>query len=97
MERWVGTVVGQLRFMHQRPETAALPFLKLTDCILSRYGCHVRVRSIAHKGLRRLYDDNASKGLSADAVGKLRKILAFLDGCKIRKSYAPSRRGKRTS
>ena len=39
----------------------------------------MRVRSIAHKGLRRLYDNNASKGLSADAVGKLRKILAFLD------------------
>jgi len=29
--------------------------------------------------LRRLYDDNISKGLSADAVDKLRKILAFLD------------------
>ena len=39
----------------------------------------MRVRSIAHKGLRRLYDDNTSKGLSAGAVDKLRKILAFLD------------------
>ena len=39
----------------------------------------MRVRSIAHKGLRRLYDNNASKGLSADTVDKLRKILAFLD------------------
>lgn len=39
----------------------------------------MEVRSIAHKGLRHLYDDNSSKGLSADTVDKLRKILAFLD------------------
>jgi proteic killer suppression protein len=39
----------------------------------------VKVRSIAHKGLRRLYEDNSSKGLSADTVDKLRKMLAFLD------------------
>jgi len=39
----------------------------------------MRVRSIAHKGLRRLYEDNSSKGVSADTVDKLRKMLAFLD------------------
>ena len=39
----------------------------------------MRVRSIAHKGLRRLYEDNSSKGLSADTADKLRKMLAFLD------------------
>ena len=39
----------------------------------------MEVRSIAHKGLRRLYERNSSKGLSADTVDKLRKILAFLD------------------
>ena len=39
----------------------------------------MRVRSIAHKGLRRLYEENSSKGLSADAVDKLRKMLTFLD------------------
>ena len=37
------------------------------------------VRSLAHKGLRRLYEDNASKGLRADTVSKLRKMLAFLE------------------
>jgi len=37
------------------------------------------VRSIAHKGLRRLYEENSSKGLSADTVDKLRKMLTFLD------------------
>ena len=39
----------------------------------------MRVRSIAHKGLRRLYEDNSSKGLNADTVDKLRKMLTFLD------------------
>lgn len=39
----------------------------------------MEVRSIAHKGLRRLYEENSSKGLSADTVNKLRKMLAFLD------------------
>ncbi len=37
------------------------------------------MRRFAHKGLRRLYEDNSSKGLSADTVDKLRKMLAFLD------------------
>ncbi len=39
----------------------------------------MRVRSIAHKGLRRLYEENSSKGLNADTVDKLRKMLSFLD------------------
>jgi toxin HigB-1 len=37
------------------------------------------VRSIAHKGLRRLYEENSSKGVSADTVDKVRKMLTFLD------------------
>jgi proteic killer suppression protein len=39
----------------------------------------VRIRSIVHRGLRRLYEENSPKGLSADTVDKLRKMLAFLD------------------
>ena len=39
----------------------------------------MRVRSIAHKGPRRLYEEDSSKGLSADTVDKLRKMLTFLD------------------
>ena len=39
----------------------------------------MKIRSIAHKGLRRLYEEDSSKGLSADTVDKLRKMLAFLD------------------
>ena len=39
----------------------------------------MEVRSIAHKGLRRLYEGHSSKSVSADTVDTLRKILAFLD------------------
>jgi len=39
----------------------------------------VRIRSVAHKGLRRLYDENSAKGVDPDAVDKLRKMLAFLE------------------
>ena len=39
----------------------------------------MRIRSIVHKGLRRLYENDDPKGLPADAVTKLRTMLAFLD------------------
>lgn len=39
----------------------------------------MKLRSIVHKGLRRLYEENSSHGLSADTAEKLRKMLAFLD------------------
>jgi proteic killer suppression protein len=39
----------------------------------------MRIRSFAHKGLKRLYEDDSSRGISAEAAGKLRKVLAFLD------------------
>jgi proteic killer suppression protein len=39
----------------------------------------VKVRRIAHNGLRRLYEGNSSKAVSADTVDKLRKMLTFLD------------------
>jgi toxin HigB-1 len=38
----------------------------------------VRIRNFVHKGLRRLYLEDDSKGLPADGVDKLRKILGFL-------------------
>ncbi len=56
----------------------------------------MRVRSIAHKGLRHLYEDNSSKGLSADTVDKLRKMLAFLDAMQDPEQLRAFRRGKRT-
>jgi proteic killer suppression protein len=39
----------------------------------------VRIRSFAHKGLKCLYQDDSTKGVPADTVDKLRKMLAFLD------------------
>ena len=36
----------------------------------------MRIRNIAHKGLRRLYEEDSRKGLPADAVDKLGKMLA---------------------
>ncbi len=38
----------------------------------------MRIRNIVHKGLYRLYSEDSSKGLAADTVDKLRKMLAFL-------------------
>ncbi|HEY2014124.1 MAG TPA: type II toxin-antitoxin system RelE/ParE family toxin [Bryobacteraceae bacterium] len=37
------------------------------------------IESIRHKGLRRLYEDDDSRGLKADHISKLRDILARLD------------------
>jgi proteic killer suppression protein len=39
----------------------------------------VRIRNFIHKGLKRLYADDATKGVPPDTVDKLRKMLAFLD------------------
>jgi toxin HigB-1 len=37
------------------------------------------IRSIRHKGLRRLFDDDVRRGLPPDMVERLRVILAALD------------------
>ena len=37
------------------------------------------IRSIKHKGLRRLFEDNEVRGVTADHAEKLRDILAALD------------------
>ena len=39
----------------------------------------MRIRTFAHKGLKRLYADDNAKGVPPDTVDKLRKMLAFLD------------------
>ena len=41
--------------------------------------CQVKIRSFAHKGLKRLYAEDSSKGVPPDTADKLRKMLAFLD------------------
>jgi toxin HigB-1 len=39
----------------------------------------VDIRTFAHKGLKRLYQDDNAKGVPPDAADKLRKMLAYLD------------------
>ncbi len=39
----------------------------------------MRIRSFAHKGLKRLYAEDSAKGVPPDTADKLRKMLAFLD------------------
>ncbi|MGA2049305.1 MAG: type II toxin-antitoxin system RelE/ParE family toxin [Terracidiphilus sp.] len=39
----------------------------------------MKIRDFAHKGLKRLYEEDNAKGVPADAADKLRKMLAFLD------------------
>jgi toxin HigB-1 len=39
----------------------------------------VKIRSFAHKGLKRLYEEDVARGVPPDTVDKLRKMLAFLD------------------
>ena len=38
----------------------------------------MKIRTFTHAGLRRLYVAGHAKGLPADAVDKLRKMMAFL-------------------
>jgi toxin HigB-1 len=40
------------------------------------------LRSIRHKGLKRLFEDDDPRGVSAEHVEKLRDILARLDAAK---------------
>lgn len=39
----------------------------------------MKIRSFVHKGLKKLYKEDATKGISAEVADKLRKMLAFLD------------------
>ena len=38
----------------------------------------MRIERFLHKGLKQLYVEDSAKGLPADAVDKLRKMLGFL-------------------
>ena len=51
----------------------------LTSVRLQATVVQVRIRNFVHKGLKKLYADDATKGVPPDTVDKLRKMLAFLD------------------
>jgi proteic killer suppression protein len=40
----------------------------------------MKIRDFAHKGLKRLYEDDSTMGIPPNAADKLRKMLAFLEG-----------------
>jgi proteic killer suppression protein len=40
----------------------------------------MKIQNFVHKGLKRLYEEDSTKGIPADAADKLRKMLTFLDG-----------------
>ena len=58
------------------PEQA---YPRLTSVRLRATVVLVRIRNFIHKGLKKLYTDDATKGVPPDTVDKLRKMLAFLD------------------
>ena len=39
----------------------------------------MKIRNFAHKGLKRLYEEDSAKGVPPDTADKLRKIFAYLD------------------
>jgi toxin HigB-1 len=39
----------------------------------------MRIRSFAHKGLKRFYSEDSAKGVPPDTADKLRKMFEFLD------------------
>ena len=39
----------------------------------------MKIRGFAHKGLKKLYEDDEAKGVGSAAADKLRKMLLFLD------------------
>ena len=41
------------------------------------------IRSIRHKGLKRLHEDDDPRGVNAEHADKLRRILARLDAAKV--------------
>jgi proteic killer suppression protein len=40
----------------------------------------MKIQNFVHKGLKRLYEEDSTKGIPTGAADKLRKMLTFLDG-----------------
>jgi proteic killer suppression protein len=56
----------------------------------------MQIRNIVHKGIKRLYMEDNAKGLPADTVDKLRKMLAFLQDMENADELHAISPGKRT-
>jgi proteic killer suppression protein len=51
----------------------------IDKCKVTGYSWGVKIRNFVHKGLKKLYEDDETKGVTAETVSKLRKMLVFLD------------------
>ena len=67
------------RVEHPSRKVWKRPSPDLTSVRLQATVVLVRIRNFIHKGLKKLYTDDATKGVPPDTVDKLRKMLAFLD------------------
>jgi proteic killer suppression protein len=47
------------------------------------------IKSFRHKGLRRLFEDDDTRGVPSKSAGKLRNILTFLDAATTPEQAAP--------
>jgi len=76
-----GTMGGCSAGRAQHPSRNSMETVSqsLTSVRLQATVVLVRIRNFIHKGLKKLYTDDATKGVSPDIVDKLRKMLAFLD------------------
>jgi len=72
-----GCSVG--RVQHPSRKVRKRLYRYLTSVRLQATVDQVRIRNFVHKGLKKLYADDATKGVPPDTVDKLRKMLAFLD------------------
>lgn len=53
--------------------------VRLTSVRLQATVVQVKIRNFVHRGVKKLYTDDTTKGVPPDTVDKLRKMLAFLD------------------
>jgi proteic killer suppression protein len=63
----------------RKPKSKLTALISLTCVRLQATVEKVRIRNFIHKGLKKLYEEDSSKGISPETVDKLRKMLAFLD------------------
>jgi len=61
------------------PWESKIAIRSIDKCKVTGYTLVVMIRSFAHKGLRKLYEEDETRGVAAATADKLRKMLLFLD------------------
>ena len=65
---------ASLRQIFARDNQSLMTSVKLQATV-----CRLKGRCFVHKGLKRLYQDDNTKGVPPDTADKLRNMFAFLD------------------